>query len=189
MTEDIIERSLKLNRNSMKSIILRSAIAMVLFAVLGIVLKFYNPLNSVSRYLSLASAVSLMIMVFGIFRRRKILDPADSRKAIRENFSRFSPREMQALESDYQNARSYADGRLRIGERICAWISEERCGIALFEDVQGVHFNDDPEENKTVYYVSLHLMGEAGEVDIPMGRRAYRRMSEDMRGRYPYLII
>ena len=52
-----------------------------------------------------------------------------------------------------------------------------------------VHFNDDPEENKTVYYVSLHLMGEAGEVDIPMGRRAYRRMSEDMRGRYPYLII
>ena len=96
---------------------------------------------------------------------------------------------MQALESDYQNARSYADGRLRIGERICAWISEERCGIALFEDVQGVHFNDDPEENKTVYYVSLHLMGEAGEVDIPMGRRAYRRMSEDMRGRYPYLII
>ena len=189
MTEDIIERSLKLNRNSMKSIILRSAVAMVLFAVLGIVLKFYNPLNSVSRYLSLASAVSLMIMVFGIFRRRKILDPSDSRKAIRENFSRFSPREMQALENDYQNARSYADGRLRIGERICAWISEERCGIALFEDVQGVHFNDDPEENKTVYYVSLHLMGEAGEVDIPMGRRAYRRMREDMRGRYPYLII
>ena len=60
MTEDIIERSLKLNRNSMKSIILRSAVAMVLFAVLGIVLKFYNPLNSVSRYLSLASAVSLI---------------------------------------------------------------------------------------------------------------------------------
>ena len=32
-------------------------------------------------------------------------------------------------------------------------------------------------------------MGEVGEVDIPMGRRAYRRMNEDMRGRYPYLII
>ena len=189
MTEDIIERSLKLNRNSMKSIILRSAIAMVLFAVLGIVLKLYNPLNSLSGYLSLASAVSLVVLVFSILRRRRILDPSDSRKAIRENFSRFSPREMQAIESDYQNARSYADGRLRIGERICAWISEERCGIELFEDVQGVHFNDDPEENKAVYYVSLHLMGEAGEVDIPMGRRAYRRMSEDMRGRYPYLII
>ena len=189
MTEDIIERFLKLNKNSMKSIILRSSIAMVLFAVLGIVLKIYNPLNSLSRYLSLASAASLGIMVFGILRRRRILDPSDSRKAIRENFSRFSPREIQALENDYQNARSYAEGRLRIGERICAWISEERCGIVLFEDVQGVHFNDDPEENKAVYYVSLHLMGEAGEVDIPMGRRAYRRMNEDMRGRYPYLII
>ena len=189
MTEDIIERSLKLNRNSMKSIILRSAIAMVLFAVLGIVLKLYNPLNSLSGYLSLASAVSLVILIFSILRRRRILDPSDSRKAIRENFSRFSPREIQAFENDYQNARSYAEGRLRIGERICAWISEERCGIVLFEDVQGVHFNDDPEENKPVYYVSLHLMGEVGEVDIPMGRRAYRRMNEDMRGRYPYLII
>ena len=189
MTEDIIERSLKLNRNSMKSIIRRSAAAMVLFAVLGIALKIYNPLNSLSRYLSLASAVSFVIMVAGILRRERILDPSESRKAIRENLSRFSPREMQNLENDYQNARSYADGRLRIGERICAWISEERCGIELFEDVHGVHFNDDPEENKTVYYVSLHLMGEAGEVDIPMGRRAYRRMNEDMSGRYPYLII
>ena len=173
----------------MKSIIARSAIAMVLFAVLGIALKIYNPLNSLSRYLSLAAVVSFFIMIFGMFRRRRILDSAESRRAIRENFSRFSPREMQAFENDYQNARSYADGRLRIGERICAWISEERCGIELFEEVQGVHFNDDPEENRAVYYVSLHLVGEAGEVDIPMGRRAYRRMNEDMRGRYPYLII